>query len=52
MEHGVDYFIFDTDKHGFIKGGKEKNIKQKIFNFLLQECIEDKYWTNSLFLYI
>jgi hypothetical protein len=39
----MDYFIFDADIYGFIKGWKEKNIKQKIFNYLLQECIEDKY---------
>ena len=39
-----DYIIFETDIHRYIKGWKEKKIKQKIINYLIQECIEDKYW--------
>ena len=39
---GGDYIIFETDINRYIKGWKKK-IKQKIINYLIQECIEDKY---------
>lgn len=45
---GSDYIIFDTDIHGYIKEWKEKNIKHKIIIYLIQECIEDKYWKKNL----
>ena len=40
---GGDYIEFETDIHGYIKGWKEKNIKQKIINYLIQERIEGNY---------
>ena len=36
-----DYINFDTDIHGNILGWKEKNMKQKVINYLKERCIKE-----------
>lgn len=40
-DHRGVIIIFDTDMHGYVKGWKEKNIKQK--KIIIEECITNKY---------